>query len=456
MKPFPIRWKIALWTAALLGVALALFAGGTFVNLFHEQIEAVDMELEAAGKHLASFDDNAFSERKLEELLRFQPWLAAAVFDGRGELVRHSSSLPKNLARAGLVEPKLHTARNGADLWRLTVVRRGDTTIVLAYDLQEVHEIVRDLLVAYALSLPLVLIVAAFGGWWVAGRALVPLRELAHAAESIRAEHLSRRVPEFRPNDEIQRLAVVLNAMLTRLESGFEQARRFAADASHELRTPLTIMHGEIEALVHAPEIDAAHQRKLVSLQEEIGRLNRITEQLLLLARFDAGGDTLTPALVDFSALVSAACEDIELLATAGEISLHLDIPPGIDFEGDAAHLRRMLLNLLENAVRYNLPEGKVKCRLEKEDGQAILTIGNSGSGIPPAARSQLFRRFFRVDSARTRGGHGLGLSLSREIARAHNGDITFNSDSPSGWTEFVVTLPVSQRSQPSQLLNRS
>jgi len=443
MKPLPIRWKIALWTGALVGVSLALFAGGTFANLYYEQIEAVDLQLEATGKRLSSFDDHALSERKLEEFLRFQPWLAAAIFDGRGDLIQRSPELPENLARGALVEPKIHIARNGADFWRLTVVRRGTSTLVLAFDLVEVHEIVRDLLVAYALSLPIVVIVAAFGGWWVAGRALVPLRALASAAESVRAEQLSRRVPEFGANDEIQRLAVVLNAMLTRLEGGFDQARRFAADASHELRTPLTIMHGEIESLVHTPGIDSAHQRKLASIQEEIGRLNRITEQLLLLARFDAGGNTLTLASIDFSALLSAACEDIELLSTAGGISLELNIPARIGLQGDAAHLRRMLLNLLENAVRYNVPQGKVKCRLHATSGQATLTIGNTGSGIPATAQPQLFQRFFRVDAARTRGGHGLGLSLSREIARAHGGDITFNSDSSAGWTEFVVTLPV-------------
>lgn len=456
MKPLPIRRKIALWTAALVGVALALFAGGTFVNLYHEQIEAVDMALEATAKHTASFDDRELSERKLDELLRFQPWLGAAIFDAQGGLIRRSPSLPENLARAALFEPRLHTARNRADLWRLTVVRRGNTTLVLAHDLVEVHEIVRDLLLAYVFSLPLVVIVAAFGGWWVAGRALVPLRELATAAETVRAEQLSRRVPEGGANDEIQRLAVVLNAMLTRLEAAFDQTRRFAADASHELRTPLTIMHGEIEALVHAPGIDPAHQRKLASLQEEIARLNRITEQLLLLTRFDAGGRILKLGRVDFSALVDAAGDDIELLATEDGISLQLDIPPGINVEGDTAHLRRMLLNLLENAVRHNHPQGEVRCRLHEANGDVVLTIGNTGSGIPPASRPQLFQRFFRADAARTRGGHGLGLSLSREIVRAHGGDIAFVSDSPANWTEFVVTLPKTEkRSQSPRLVIR-
>lgn len=442
MKPPPIRWKIALWTGALVGAALVLFAGGTFVNLYHEQIEAVDLELAAAGQHLASFDDRALAERKLEELLRFQPWLAAALFDEHGGLVRRSPQLPEPLTRAALGESKLHTARHGPESWRLTSVRRANATLVLGYDLDEVHEIGRDLIVAYGLSLPFVVVFAALGGWWVAGRALRPLRSLAAAAESIQADQLSRRMPEFRTVDEIQRLAVVFNAMLGRLERGFDQARRFAADASHELRTPLTIVHGEIEELLDTPGLDESHQRKLVSLQEEIGRLNRITEQLLLLAQFDAGGRTLVLAQVDLTALVSTACEDIELLATAGDVALETDITPGVILQGDAAHLRRMLLNLLDNAVRYNRPAGKLQCRLHDTHRQAILTIGNTGPGIPAAARPQLFQRFFRVDAVRTRGGHGLGLSLSREIARAHGGDLTLSPASAADWTEFVVVLP--------------
>lgn len=445
MTSLPIRWKFALWAAALAGVVLLLFAAGTFANLYHEQLEAVDLELKSAVDHLISFDDREVAERKLEELLRFQPWLAAAIFDDQGRLVRRSPKLPEKLTRAALTQNSVHTVHVASgDSWRMTTVHRDGRALVVGYDLEEFHDIIHDLLLSYAISLPLVLAVAAFGGWWVAGRALLPLRELAGAAENIRPDYLNRRVPEFKTVDEIQRLAVVLNAMLARLESGFEQARRFAADASHELRTPLTIMHGEIDELVRASGIEPEHQRKLASLQEEIGRLNRITEQLLLLARFDAGGTTLQTAPVDFTELVRTACEDMELLAETKKISLGTEIESGVVVQGDAIQLRRLLLNLLDNAVRYNQPAGQIKCRLYRNDfRQAVLTVSNTGTTIPAEAKAQLFQRFFRVNAARTRGGHGLGLSLSREIARAHGGDVHMQEQSAVGWTEFTTLIPI-------------
>jgi signal transduction histidine kinase len=287
-----------------------------------------------------------------------------------------------------------------------------------------------------------VLVVAALGGWWVAGRALAPLRDLTAAAESIRAVRLDRRVPVAPANDEIRRLADVLNAMLGRLEKSFEHAQRFAADASHELRTPLTIMHGEIERLLRTPNLDRMHEEKLLSLQEEIGRLDRITEHLLLLARFDTGNVAMRREPVDFSALVAGTCEDAELLAEAQAITLTTHVGPGIIVAGDDAHLRRVVLTLLDNAVRYNHVNGKVESTLELRSTGVELRVRNTGPGVPESGRAQLFQRFFRVDPARGRGGHGLGLSLAREIARAHDGEIELGPNVQEGWTEFILTLP--------------
>jgi two-component system, OmpR family, heavy metal sensor histidine kinase CusS len=222
----------------------------------------------------------------------------------------------------------------------------------------------------------------------------------------------------------------------------FKQAQQFAADASHELRTPLTIMHGEIERMLRTPGLDGASESQLVSLQEEIGRLNRITEHLLLLARFDAGNAAIARARVDLSALVRTTCEDADLLADAHQVQLSTDIACDIFVTGDDAHLRRVVLTLLDNATRYNQSGGSVNCTLVPRGTTAEFRVRNSGPGIPPALRPELFQRFFRVEAARGNGGHGLGLSLSREIVLAHNGTLELNDRVPEGWTEFVVTLP--------------
>jgi len=314
--------------------------------------------------------------------------------------------------------------------------------VALAFTLAEVDEIIEDLLSAFALSLPVVLIVAALGGWWTSGRTLGGFRDLTVAAEGIRADQLHQRIPVPAAKDEIQRLAVVLNAMLGRLQTSFEQSKRFAADASHELRTPLTIIGGEIARLLRTPNLPPEAESLAVSAQEEIGRLERISEQMLLLAKFDAGTANLPQVDLDLSALLLEACDDAELLAEASKLNIKTEIPPGVFIRGDVTHLRRLFLNLLDNAVRYNQPAGVIRCILNAVDSNVVIAIGNTGAEIPPAARENLFQRFFRSDAARARGGHGLGLNLCREIVRAHGGSIEL-APAEQNWTEFRVTLPL-------------
>jgi heavy metal sensor kinase len=443
MKPLPIRWKFALWAAALVGVAIALFAAGTLRNLYEEQVEAVDIELTAELRRLERLPPGRLLGGSVEELAGFHEGLVIAVFDAHGHIAHRSPEFPESVARAAINTTGIHTVRTAqGGGWRAQMFRHGEVVAVVGFSLDEVRQIVRDLLIAYALSIPIVLIVSALGGWWVAGRALSPLRDLTAAAESIGAEQLDHRVPEPGADDEIRRLAAVLNAMLARLEKSFQQTRRFAADASHELRTPLTIMQGEIERLLRTPQLEPAHEQKLVSLQEELGRLDRITEDLLLLARFDAGHIPPRSERVDFSALVRTACDDAELLAASQQIELRPRVPEGVAVQGSDAHLRRLVLGLLDNAVRYNQPRGRIECTLETDPAAVRLRVRNTGPGIAPAARARVFERFFRGDAARLRGGHGLGLSLGREIARAHGGDLELSSATPDGLTEFVVTLP--------------
>ena len=296
--------------------------------------------------------------------------------------------------------------------------------LIVAYDLDEIRDIMVDLVIACALSLPVVVFVAAAGGWWVSGRALQPVRDLATSVEQVQAESLDHRVPVPVASDEIQRLGTAFNDMLERLEAGFEQTQRFAADASHELRTPLTIIRGEIERLMRAPGIMPDHQEKLVSVQEEIERLQHITDNLLLLTLFDRGRVQFEAQLLDFSALVRDACEDAELLGETANIHIEQKLSRDLFVRGDAGHIRRVVLNLLDNAVKFNVPDGLMRCTLTGTGQAIILRIENTGPEISDESKARLFQRFFRADPSRsdTQRGHGLGLSLSREIARAHGG----------------------------------
>lgn len=445
MKPLPIRFKFALWASALTGVVLAVYSVGTFINLYHEQIETVDLEIEGEARHFLELHPKGMAQVSADEIARYQPWIALAHFDENGQLRLHSDRLPESLARAALNEPGLHTAHANKLAWRIGAWSQGKETVVVAYDLEEVHDLVVDLIMAYLLSLPVVLLVAGLGGWWVAGRALVAVRNLTTAAENVQAASLDQRVPVPAADDEIQRLATVLNAMLSRLESSFSQARRFAADASHELRTPLTIMRGEVEQLLHATGLSLDQEAKLLSVQEEIHRLERITEHLLLLARFDAGRAELQRESLDLSALAQEACDDAELLAAVNEVRLTATITGSVIVTGDKVQLRRLLLNLLHNGTHYNSPGGAVICVVEARAESAMVRVANTGPAISPEQRERIFERFFRADPSRMeRSGHGLGLSLCREIAHAHGGEIALNPDNNNGWVEFELTLPLS------------
>lgn len=444
MNSLPIRVKFALWAAGLAGAMLLLYSIGTLAFVYREHLEGVDLELAGEAKHIAELDGQAPAWQTADEIIQHESWLAYALFDRTGALRRRSSGLPEPVARAALDQIRPRTVQTATNTWRIGAFRQDEQTIVVAYNLAEIRDIVAHLLTGYGLTLPLVLAVAGIGGWWVAGRALRPVRELTSAAERVQAAHLAQRVPVPKSRDDIQRLALVLNAMLARLEGSFNQANRFAADASHELRTPLTIIRGEIERMLHSPGLDAANENRLVSLQEEIDRLDHITDHLLLLARFDAGRADLSFAPVDLSSLMRGVCEDAELLATAEDVTLQAELAPSVIVAGDVGHLRRLLLNLLQNATRHNRPGGEARCTLTVANSKATVRVANTGPGIPPAMRERIFERFSRGDASRTdRKSHGLGLSLCREIVQAHGGTLVLGPERTDGWTEFIVELPL-------------
>lgn len=441
----PIRAKIAAACASLTAAAVLVFSIGTLVNLYHEQIEAVDLELTEEVRHVAHWVAAAEPDLdaiKLELVDVVEPWVAFAVVGSDGGVWRSRDALPEEVVRAVPSDGTTRTIRHARGSWRAESVRFADGHVVAAVNLEEVHDIVTDLLFAYVLALPLAGIVAGVGGWFVAGRSLQPVRQLTATAAAIHVRNLSARVPVPPARDELAHLARMLNAMLLRLEKSFEQAERFAADASHELLTPLTIMRGELEALLREAEFPQGVEQRLVSLQEEVHRLERITGNLLLLAKLDTGAALATSLDVDFSRLVADACDDIEPLMVARSVTFEAELAPGQVVAGDDALLRRVVLNLLENAVKFNEPGGCVRVRLEAERRGPVLSIENTGPGIPAAQRGRIFERFFRVDTARVRAGHGLGLGLAREIARVHGGDVVLDESAPETWTRFIVRLP--------------
>lgn len=313
---------------------------------------------------------------------------------------------------------------------------------------------------AYLAALPVIAILAAIGAWWLAGRVADPITMLAEQAERTDARSLSERLPEPRGDDEIARLARVLNHLLSRLGESFAQAGRFAADASHELRTPLAIMRGTIEEAIQAAP-GSPQAPGLVSLLEENQRLVAITEKLLLLARADAGQLSADFQDVDLSAMIEDIAVDFTVIAEERGLRIESNVASAVGVEADVSLVRHLFLNLFDNAVRHNHPGGWIRCSLTKDDDRAIFEIDNSGPPIAEAARTRLFERFFRPEAARDRvtGGAGLGLSLCSEIASAHFGSLTFVG-SDVGGTTFRFEMPVDRAPRPNsawgKLLSKS
>jgi heavy metal sensor kinase len=319
---------------------------------------------------------------------------------------------------------------------------------------KEASELIIDLARAYLTALPVAVLVAAFGVWWITRKALQPLQDVANAAEQIHAKALGQRLPQRSVNDEIGRLVHVLNDAFNRLERSFAQATRFSSDASHELKTPLTIMRGEIESALRSEVDNQRIESLLDGLLEQTERLSAIVEKLLLLSRADAGALTLRKEPVDLSAMCHELVEDAEILALRKKITTKFDISPAIAVYADESYLRRILLNLLDNAIKYNVDGGTVSISLGKSDSLAIFRIANTGPEIPPEHENRIFERFYRADPSRSSEtvGSGLGLSICRELVLAHGGDIWLDRVQP-GWTAFALTLPGPKKSVSAVLL---
>jgi two-component system, OmpR family, heavy metal sensor histidine kinase CusS len=342
--------------------------------------------------------------------------------------------------------PAFATLRDGATTWRVGVMGHERNSIVIGMDLSAFladNDRYRNL---FLITCPLALALLAGGGWWISSRALRPIEVITATAARITARGLSERIPEVRSDRELARLVEVMNGMLERLERSFRQAARFGADAAHELKTPLTILQGHLEqALQEAPDA-SAEQRSYGELLSEVQRLRSIMRKLLLLAQADAGQmhGGMEPVLLSERAQ--------EILDDTRELAPHLDVSaslaPGVWVRGDPDLLTQVLQNLASNAVKYSQGSpGAIEIDLRAERGQAFFRMANTGQPLSPEEQARIFERFYRGDPARSRriDGVGLGLSLAREIATSHGGDLRVDTARP-GWVRFTLVLPLAER----------
>jgi heavy metal sensor kinase len=462
--PTTLRGRLVAWYTGIL-TAMAVLLGATELFLLdHGLRKNVDDSLHSVARVIAnSSQSRSFFGPDFEDSLQSMlgPELAERFFqllDPRGRIdprwtTPRRSGLPLSaqaLHNAERGQPTLETIkadpRSDKTLRLLTmpVFKAGVLVniVQVAMSLENVKATRASFLLVLLILAPVALGASALGGYFLARRALAPVDAIVEAARRIEAEDLTQRVPLGASDDELRRLANVINDMLARLERSFGAARRFSSDAAHELRTPLTIIKGEIElALSSSGEGSAEIRRALKSCLEEVDRLNALMDDLLLLARLEANALNGGPAPVDVAQLFEDATPALrELAAKAGQ-SCAIHAVSSAWVRGYEALLFRLIFNLVENAVKYTPRGGRIEVSLGLEDGAAILAVTDSGPGIPPEIQEQVFERFYRGDPAREGGGTGLGLALVKSIVQFHHGEITLKS-APGQGSTFAVRLP--------------
>ena len=462
MSALSIRTRLTLWYSGLLLVILAAIGALSYSWLRRTVHQDLDASLLTVARAIRDTGAPDRPEREVEALLR--EMLGPELYDKFFRLLDpegrpHTSGSPPRgdalplsgpaRARALRGESTLETvAGPGAEplrVFTMPIVRNGRVVDIVQVGMavRRAEALLDRYLHTLIVLIPLGVGLAALGGAVIARAALRPVDEMTRTARRITAEDLSRRVERPGTGDEMERLALTLNGMLARLEAAFTQTRRFAADAAHELRTPLAALRGGIEVALRAERTPEEYRRVLASSLEEVERLIRLAEDLLLLSRSSAGPD-VTRAPVDLEPLLLDVFDVGARLGQGAGVSVRTDAMASATVRGDATALRRALLNLIENAIKYTPPGGKVELGLTTGDGLAVITVSDTGIGLDPADADRIFEPFVRLDAARARdtGGAGLGLAIARSIAVAHGGTLTVESR-PGAGSRFVLRLPL-------------
>jgi two-component system, OmpR family, sensor kinase len=327
---------------------------------------------------------------------------------------------------------------------RLAAYKTINYTIAIGMPLKETMITLNNLITIFSLLIPSTLIILIVGGWYLTNRSLKPIDDISKTAQEITTKHLHKRIVQSKNEDEIGRLILTLNNMIDRLEKSFEKIQQFSADASHELRTPLTILIGELQNALQKDLSTKEYQEVISNSIDEIFIMSKIIEDLLTLYKADSDQINLLINEINLNEMMSEIYEDSQIISMKKKITVSMELKDNIKINGDKIRLRQLFLNLIENAVKYSPEMGEIKILLKKEDQNAVISIMDSGIGIPEDVGDKIFDRFYRVDKARTRieGGTGLGLSISKWIAESHGGKLEYKSKVDKG-SSFNVYLPL-------------
>ena len=456
-----VRIRLTLWYAGVLALSLIAFAFVIYYAAGHIFHERQDESLRSTAQTVASAYVEELAEAhslsKAGEIVLAEitfPNRYVQLTDNTGSPIAASANLsgstiaiPPPVFAEARARGFAHATVNGL---RVTVVPlSSDPTLgyaAVAEPLSVIEDGLRELRRDLYAGVSLVLLLASAGGYFLARKSLVPLALMNSQTQRISAENLSARLDVTNSRDELGRLGTTINDLLARLENSFNEQQRFIADASHELRTPLAVLRGETEVALGKTRTVEEYQQSLSLIQDEAERLSHIVEDLFILARQPINTRaTLNKERVSLNDAVRDCARAARVLAFRKGVRLKLENDStSIALNGDQELIRRMILNLLENAVKYTPEGGEISLALERHNGTAEIVVRDTGIGIPEAAQPRVFDRFYRVDKARTRtmGGAGLGLSIAQWIVEVHGGEINLASKPGQGST-FTVVLPV-------------
>ena len=455
-----VRTRLTLWYAGVLGVSLIAFAFLIYyvaAGIFYQRQDEV---LRSTAETVASAYMQELEEEqsipKANEVVLAEmvfPNRYVEVTDAKGQVVAWSANLNGSvlsIPAATLTEARKQSISFAVvNNLRVGVVPLSQTRdygyAAVAEPLSVVDAGLSRLRRDFIAGVPLVLLLASIGGYFLSRKTLSPIALMNQQTQRITAENLSARLDVMNEHDELGGLAATINHLLARLEHSFKEQQRFVADASHELRTPLAVLRGETEVALTQTRSVAEYKASLNLITDEAERLSHIVEDLFILARQPLDQPPMIKEPVSLNALVGECARAAQVLAAPKGLKVTVNAPVHLTVDGDEELLQRMILNLLDNAVKYTAARGEIGIELAASNGDALIMVRDSGIGIPKEAQPHVFDRFYRVDKARSRamGGAGLGLSIAHWIATAHGGRIMVESQAGRGST-FTVELPAS------------
>jgi heavy metal sensor kinase len=454
----PLRARLTLLYLTLFAVIVAVWSGFVVVLVRADLYAGIDRALDSRASQIAlslsGAGEGEFQDITDSTLVGIAPTEATAqlvapdgtVLESSGDTMSVgpilSPAIVANAVRSG--NPSVHVVVDPeGETFRVLAVRlpHSDRLIVVGTSTEIADASLSRLIFIMLLTGPLALLVAGGAGWLLAKRALAPVGRMSAIADAIGIEALDERVPVPPGRDELTHLASTLNRMLERLDAGMRAKRRLVADASHELQTPLAVMRTELDVSLASGALPPDATEVLESAREETDRMARIVRNLLTLARFDEGTLKLLRQPVALRSLAADVAESLSTLAREDSVDVSV-AGDAAEIAADPEYLRVLLVNLVENAIKYSGSGSRVTIETGRGSAGAFVRVSDTGPGIPPDALASIFDRFYRVDDARASSkGSGLGLAISREIAEAHGGTLTVDSEVGRG-TRFTLELP--------------